>query len=97
MPSPAELARAERLMEAWRVLLSMRDDAKRWDDVRRIEALGTVLKILDACMVADDGVTFAEDAPSDRAMMVRLREIARIRDIFASERKPAEAEAESTA
>jgi hypothetical protein len=88
----AQQARIERLMEAWRVLLTLRDNAKLWNRSREIAALGTAMAIVDACIAVEEGAF--GDQPDVMLVVARLREFAAIRDIFAAER-PAPAEAEA--
>jgi hypothetical protein len=92
MPILAEKARLERLMEAWRVLSTAREDAQTGAREREIAALGTAMAIVDAAIAIEEGL-FAERGKfgelisnPDAQVLARLREIAGIRDIFAAER-----------
>jgi hypothetical protein len=99
MPSDAERARLERLMEAWRVLLALRDGFRESLRARETAALGTALAIVDAAIAIEEGMFATRDkwgavaADPDRALLARLREIAAIRDIFAAERPKEKEEA----
>lgn len=75
----ASQARIERLMECWRVLCSERDNATWRNDARRLAAIETAMRIVDACVSIEEGFTTSDN---DRAVLARLREIAAERDIF---------------
>lgn len=83
MPSPAAQRRIDRLQASFRAVLEERDRAQRLDQIERLEAFGTALKLLDAAICAEDGTFNA----GDERHVARLREIATARDIFAHERK----------
>lgn len=93
----------ERLRECWRVISTERDNADRLNDQRRKDALSTGMKIIDACLAIEEGLFATRDdygkvtSNPDQGVVDRLREIARERDIFAHERKAAEAEGEPAA
>lgn len=77
-----------RLMECWSTLELEFSQAMRWRDYRRLRGLATALKIVDAC-IAIEADEFAQRnhfgeiiANPDRQVMVRLREIARVRDVL---------------
>lgn len=72
--------RLARLMECWSVLLLEWEQAIRWRDKTRLRGLATALKLVDACLYAEEGLD--EQGVQDQLLMSRLREIATIRDIL---------------
>lgn len=68
--------RVAKLQDAWSAISIELERAVRWRDRRRVPGLATALALVDAAIVAEEG------SIDDQAVMARLREIARERNIF---------------
>lgn len=72
--------RLARLMQCWSVLLLEWEQAVRWRDRTRLRGLATALKLVDACIYAEEGLDL--QGAQDQQLMGRLREIAMMRDVL---------------
>jgi hypothetical protein len=73
----AERRRFDKLTEAWVVLLNERETARRFNNAAMIAGYETALRLLDACMWAEE---YGDQ--DDQDLVDRLREIARARDVL---------------
>jgi hypothetical protein len=78
--------RIAKLQRAWSAAEAERGRAQRFNNGPAIEAFGTIMQLIDACIIAEDNLDPAFERENAIAMN-RLRAIAVDRDIFAHERE----------